>query len=543
MRSATRVTWLIGAIAIALAATSCGGGGDENKAHGNVVYAFWTDPQNPLEPANTTEVQGGKVLDMIFRGLKAYDPQTGKPELAAAQSITTKDQQTFTMTVKKGLKFSDGTPLTAKSFIDAWNYGALVTNKQLNAYFFSDIKGYDDVHPLEGAPKAKTMSGLKLIDDQTFTVTLKQKFSTWPDRLGYKAFAPLPQMFFDDHAGYLKKPVGNGPYRVESYKKGKEMKLVKNDGYTGADQAKNDGVLLKVYTDNNTAYTDLLSGNIDVIDDVPVAQLANVKTDLPGRYINQPAGIIQTIAFPFYQKAWQGKNGAKLRQGISMAIDRAAVTKQIFQDTRTPATDWTSPVLGDTGGYKEGLCGEYCQYNPTKAKQLIDEAGGIPGGKFTITTNLDTGSHKDWVDAVCNSINKVLGKENVCTLNGIGTFDDERNQITKHEMTGPFRAGWQMDYPLIDDFLTPLYKTGSSSNDGAYSNKEFDSLINQANAEPDTAKAVSLYQDAEKILVKDMPAIPLWYQNGSGAYSDRVSGVKLDAFSVPQYVDVVVKDK
>jgi oligopeptide transport system substrate-binding protein len=97
-----------------------------------------------------------------------------------------------------------------------------------------------------------------------------------------------------------------------------------------------------------------------------------------------------------------------------------------------------------------------------------------------------------------------------------------------------------MDYPLIQNFLQPLYFTNASSNDSHYSNANFDKLVNQANAEPDTAKAVGLFQDAERQLVKDMPAIPLWYQNGSAGYSDKVSNVLLNPFSVPVYNEIKV---
>ncbi|MCZ9344396.1 ABC transporter substrate-binding protein, partial [Streptomyces sp. TRM76130] len=80
------------------------------------------------------------------------------------------------------------------------------------------------------------------------------------------------------------------------------------------------------------------------------------------------------------------------------AIDREQITKTIFHGTRTPATDWTSPVLGADGGYEEGLCGEACQYRPDEARKLIEEGGGLPGGQVKITYNSDTGSHKQWVD-------------------------------------------------------------------------------------------------------------------------------------------------
>ncbi len=543
MRGATHAKWAACAAAVALAATACGGGGSSGGGGGDgsgVVSASWGDPQNPLEPANTNEVQGGKVLDMVFRGLKRYDPKTGKAEDMLADKIETTDSQNFTVTVKSGWKFSNGEAVTAKSFVDAWNYGASLKNNQKNAYFFGYIDGYDKTHPDSGSQSADTLSGLKVTGTNTFTIKLTQKFSTFPDTLGYAAYSPLPQTFFSDHAAWLKKPVGNGPYTIASYTKGSEMQLKKWAGYTGADKAQNDGVTLKVYTDNNTAYTDLLAGNLDLVDDIPASQLKNVKSDLGSRYINTPAGIIQTLAFPYYDKDWNKSGSEKVRQGLSMAINREQITNTIFQKTRTPATDWTSPVLGTEGGFQDGLCGDACKYNPTEAKKLVQEGGGLPGGQVKITYNADTGSHKEWVDAVCNSINNALGNDKACVGNPVGTFADFRNQIGQHKMTGPFRAGWQMDYPLIQNFLQPLYYTNASSNDGQWSNKDFDKLVNQANAETDTSKAIKLFQQAEGVVRDNMAAIPLWYQNGSAGYSDRLSNVALNPFSVPVYNEIKV---
>ncbi|MEV5387792.1 ABC transporter substrate-binding protein [Streptomyces sp. NPDC052721] len=541
MRGVTHARGAVCAVALALAATGCGGGGSSGGGTGSAVLSSsWGDPQNPLEPANTNEVQGGKVLDMIFRGLKKYDPRTGKATDMLARSIDTEDSRNFTVRLKPGWTFSNGEKVTASSFVDAWNYGASLKNNQKNALFFGYIDGYDKVHPSGGRQTADTLSGLKVVDDDTFTVRLNQKFSTFPDTLGYAAFAPLPRAFFTDHAAWLKKPVGNGPYTVASYMKGSQMSLRKWDRYPGPDKARNGGVDLKVYTDSNTAYTDLMSGNLDLVDDVPAAQLKNVRTDLGDRYINTPAGILQTFAFPYYDKAWDKPGMEKVRTGLSMAINREQITDTIFHGTRTPATDWTSPVLGVAGGFKEGLCGKACEYHPEEAKKLIKEGGGIPGGQVKITYNADTGSHKEWVDAVCNSVNNALGNDKACVGNPVGTFADFRNRIGQHKMTGPFRAGWQMDYPLIQNFLQPLYYTNASSNDGKWSNEEFDKLVDRANAESDQTKAVTLFQQAEGVVRDNMAAIPLWYQNGSAGYSERLSDVALNPFSVPVYNEIKV---
>ncbi|MEU1893151.1 peptide ABC transporter substrate-binding protein [Streptomyces pristinaespiralis] len=541
MRGATHAKWAACAIAVALTAAACGGGSDSGGSGADgIVSSSWGDPQNPLEPANTNEVQGGKVLAMIFRGLKQYDPKTGEAKDMLAESIETKDSVNFTVTVRPGWKFSNGEAVTARSFVDAWNYGAHLKNNQRNAYFFGYIDGYEKVHPEKGQPSAQTLSGLKVTGDRTFTVKLSQKFSTWPDTLGYAAFAPLPMAFFDDHDAWLAKPVGNGPYLVDSYARGSQMSLRRWDGYNGPDKAQNGGIDLKVYTDNNTAYTDLIAGNLDLVDDVPASQLKNVKADLGDRYINTPAGIIQTLAFPYYDKQWNTADGAKVRTGLSMAINRKQITDTIFQQTRTPAKDWTSPVLGEEGGFDPTLCGKACEYDPAEAKRLIAEGGGLPGGRVTLTYNADTGSHKDWVDAVCNSIKNALGNDRACVGNPVGTFADFRNQIIQSKMPGPFRAGWQMDYPLIQNFLQPLYYTNASSNDGKWSNKKFDDLVDKANAEADPAAAVAAFKEAEKVVRDEMAAIPLWYQNGSAGYSERVSNVALNPFSVPVYEEIKV---
>ncbi|AXG80073.1 peptide ABC transporter substrate-binding protein [Streptomyces paludis] len=543
MRAVAHTRWAAGALGAALAVAGCGGGGSGGSGGGGadgVVRSSWGDPQNPLEPANTNEVQGGKVLDMIFRGLVRYNPKTGKAENAVAEKIETKDSTDFAVTVKDGWTFSNGEKVTAKSFVDAWNYGADLRNNQKNAYFFQYIDGYDKVHPETGQPTARTLSGLKVTGPRTFTVKLSQRFSTWPDTLGYAAFAPLPRAFYDDHAAWLAKPVGNGPYTVRNYTKGSEMSLRTRKDYPGPDKAVNGGVDLKVYTDNNTAYTDLVAGNLDLVDDVPAAQLKNAKADLNGRYINTPAGIIQTLAFPYYDKAWNTPRAAKVRTGLSRAINRKQITETIFQKTRTPATDWTSPVLGADGGYKAGLCGSACEYDPAAAKKLVQEGGGIPGGRLKITYNADTGSHKAWVDAVCNSINNALGNDKACVGSPVGTFADYRNQIGQKKLRGPFRAGWQMDYPLIQNFLQPLYYTNASSNDGKWSNPRFDKLVNEANAETDKKTAIAKFQQAEEVVRDQMAAIPLWYQNGSAGYAERLSHVELNPFSVPVYNEIKV---
>ena len=111
------------------------------------------EPQNPLQPANVMESYGSDVIKSVFAQLVDYD-ESGKIVMENAESVTTTDSKTFTVKLKDGWTFHDGTPVTAKSYVDAWNWDAATKNNQQNASWFSDIKGYADVHPEKGELKA-----------------------------------------------------------------------------------------------------------------------------------------------------------------------------------------------------------------------------------------------------------------------------------------------------------------------------------------------------------------------------------------------------
>jgi len=312
------------------------------------------------------------------------------------------------------------------------------------------------------------------------------------------------------------------------------IKVKKNPDYKGTIVAKNAGVDVKVYTDQNASYTDLLANNVDVIQAIPDNALASFKSDLGSRAINQPAGIFQSFAFPLYQPEWKTPASKQVRQAISMAINRKQITDTIFQGTRTPATDFSSPVVQ---GYSKDICGEFCTYDPVKAKALLAKAGGFTG-KLEIAYNAD-GGHKAWVDATCNSIKNVLAID--CAGKSYPDFKSLRDPITKGTMKTAFRTGWQMDYPALENFLAPIYAKGAGSNDAHYDNPAFDALLKQADSAKTPEAAITIDQSAEKLLVADMPVIPLWYSNQTGGYSEKVTNVKFDVFGVPIYNDITRK--
>ncbi|WP_234998775.1 ABC transporter substrate-binding protein [Demequina sp. NBRC 110057] len=503
-----------------------------------VITTNGSEPANPLIPVATNETGGGKIIDALFAGLVYYDGD-GAAHNEVAESIETEDSQTFTITLKDGWTFTDGTPVQAHNFVDAWNWGADPANAAtaLNSYFFEPIEGFDGYNTDEGASNP-AMSGLEVIDDLTFSVTLAAPNAEFPLALGYSAFYPLPDSFFEDPEAFGKAPVGNGIYTLASaddWQHDVQIELGVNDTYAGERTAQNGGLLITFYSTQDAAYADLLAGNVDVIDGIPDSAFATFEADLGDRAVNQPAAIFQSFTIPASDTRFEGEAGLLRRQALSMAINRDEITDVLFEGTRTPASDFTSPVID---GWSDSLEGsEVLAYDPEAAAELWAEADAIEPwtGTFELAYNAD-GGHQAWVDAVVNSIKNTLG------IDAAGlpyaTFAEFRTDITDRNITASFRTGWQADYPSLENFLGPLYYTGAGSNDGDYSSEAFDSLIDEGKSATDTAAATEAFQEAQEVLFQDLPAIPLWYSNVTGGYSESVSNVVFDWHSVPLFYEI-----
>ena len=155
--------------------------------------------------------------------------------------------------------------------------------------------------------------------------------------------------------------------------------------------------------------------------------------------------------------------------------------------------------------------------------------------KFTIAYNGD-GGHQAWVDAVANSIKNTLGIQ--AEGQPYATFAELRKDVQDRKMTGAFRTGWQADYPSLYNFLGPLYGTGAGSNDGDYSNENFDGLLRQGLAAKSVEEANGFFDQAQEQLFTDLPAIPLWYSNVTGGFSTKVQNVQFGWNSVAVYTEI-----
>ncbi|WP_027345574.1 peptide ABC transporter substrate-binding protein [Hamadaea tsunoensis] len=516
--------WTALPVIAALVLSACGGGGGSGSSSSNDSVRIGIAEPQYLTPADTNETSGSQVLAALFAPLVDYD-ENNKPFEVQAESITSSDNKTWTIKIKDGWTFHNGEKVTSDSYINAWNAAAYKGSSQ-NAYFFSQIEGYSAVAPTDTKqqPTAKTMSGLKKVDDTTFTVTLASPFSDFKTMLGYTAFYPLPAAAFDSD-GAVKKdfqeaPIGDGPFQMDGvWQHDQQIAVKKYADYKG--QAPHvGGAVFKVYQQPSAEYADLLANNNDVMKQIPTENLTTAPNDLGDRLLKSPASSFQFLAFPTYDKNFANVD---VRRAISMAIDREQIVQQVFKGSQKAAYSFVSPVVS---GYRDNTCGDNCKFDPAAAKTLYQQAGGP--SKLTISYNAD-GGHKDWVDATCNQLKTNLGVE--CIGAPEAKFADLLTKVQKKEAVGMFRMGWIMDYPSMEDYLGPLYTTNGSSNYYGYSNADFDKLVQQGREAKTSDDAIKIWQQAEDLLAKDMPVLPLRFGQNVYGISTKVKNVDIDLFN------------
>lgn len=515
--------WTAIPLAVTLGLTACGsgsGGGSGDSNPDAAVRIEIAEPQH-LVPTNTNETSGSQVLAALFSPLVDYDEQN-KPYEVAAESVESTDNTVWTVKLKDGYTFHNGEKVTADSYLDAWNYGAYAPNGQNSSYFFEKFAGYEE---MQGeTPKAETLSGLKKVDDLTFTVTLAEPYSEFKSMLGYTAFYPLPKAAFSAPGvlaeGYEQAPIGQGPFKMKgTWQHDAKVEVEKYDAYPG-EKPKVAGVEFRIYQQLTAAYADVLSDNLDVIKTIPTENLSTAGIDLGDRYKQSAASSIQVLAFPTFQEEF---SNPEVRKAISMAIDREEITKSIFKDSQQPARSFVSPVVA---GYRENTIGTAGEFDPAKAKQMYTAAGGP--SRLELSYNGD-GGHKDWIVATCNQLKANLDVE--CVDNAEPKFADLLTKVKDKQPVGLFRMGWVMDYPSMENYLGPLYSSNGSSNYYGYSNPEFDQLLAEGASAPTEDEAIRKYQEAEDILAEDMPAIPLRYGQNNFGHSTKVKNVEMDLFN------------
>jgi oligopeptide transport system substrate-binding protein len=517
MRTKTPLRCAAAAATFALLVAACGGGGGGNEgsgeaptgeaAQGGTVTAQLTEPSALAPAQDCYESECSTVLNLINDPLISVDLDTGELVYdGLLESVETEDNTVFTVKIKPDLTFQNGEPINADAFIRAWNYSADPANEMDTTGFLAKVEGYGE---------GKELSGLKKVDDLTFEVTLADPFRLFPTTMSYSnAFAPIAQECFDDLKKCNESPIGTGAYQMDGVWNHSQSITVKRwNGYQGEQTANPDTIELQMTTDLVAAWRAFQAGQIDITSlDPTVFQEALASEG--DRVLREQTGTLTYMGFPTKTAPWDDK---VMRQAVSMAFDRQLIIDQVLNGIMDPAQGITPPVIP---GAQENAC-EYCQYDPERAKQLFQQAGGQPGMTVDLWFNADAG-HDGWVEAIGNQLKENLGVNFKLQAREWAQYLEV---LDAGDFTGPFRLGWIPDYPAAENFLRPIVATGGDSNYTDYSSKQLDSLLAKGDQAETAEEAEQFYQQAEDVALEDMPILPLWVSQSATVYSDDVSNV------------------
>jgi oligopeptide transport system substrate-binding protein len=517
-----RILMMVVTLLIVAAACSSGNGGGgstgpggsgasgSGQQGGTFKFPLGADPTK-LIPQNDYESAGAQVFNAIFTRLMTYDADTNAPVPAQAKSVTSDDQMVWTIEIQPGWTFHNGEPVTAQSYVDAWNWGALGSNGAILNFFFEKIQGYDELNPAKGDATTTELSGLKVVNDTTFTVTLTAPFSQFPIELGFDAFDPLPKAFFDDPDAYNEKPIGDGPYMLTEWKHDQTIVLERYPDYQGT-PGYADRIELPIYSSSDASWADFQAGNLD-ISFVGSSNFVDAQQNYSDSLTEEPSSLFLYLGLPLYDPRFQNK---ELRQALSLAVDRQAVMNAVLV-AETPADAFTAPVVP---GYQSGTC-TYCTYDPALAKQKLAAAGGWQG---TMTINLysNDATLEQAMEAIGNQWKQNLGIDFELNVMNYNSYYDT---TINHKFTGPWWDGWVMDYPSLEDYLRPLYGSTGSYNGSGYSNPAFDSLLKQGDEADSIEASIAKYQQAADIVAEDMPVIPWGFLPSRYVHQPTVTNV------------------
>ncbi|WEV47389.1 ABC transporter substrate-binding protein [Bifidobacterium sp. ESL0690] len=538
----TAIAGLALTLCVSMALAGCGGstGGtrqsDPSSASGSgqPVVVNNVEPAAGLIPSDTDDTAGWKVVTQLFEGLVTFG-KDGKLVNAGAQSITPNaDASQYTITLKPGLTFSNGERITAETYAKSWSFAANAANGMMGASIFSTIAGYDALQNEKGDPKAQ-LSGLHAVDDNTLKVDINGHDSSFNYKVGDVAFLPMPSSAFADIKAFGEHPVGNGPYKLASWTHDREIRLTPSKTYKGPRKPANSGVTFKLYTNVDSAYSDLEGGNLDVLDAIPNSALTTFRTDKSVTPYVKPGPAFKSFTIPQNLKHFTGEEGRLRREAISLSIDRKDITTKVLHGTAKVATDFTAPTIA---GYSTKLTGsDVIGYNQKKARELWKKADAIApfDGQFRLAYSADSG-FKPWVEAIVNSIKNTLGIN--AAPYAMPTQKEFSGAIHNRTINAAFVQGLQSDYPHPEGYLVQAYDSsaadGKGLNNGDYKSQEFDSLIDKAAAEPSLTNSITTYQQAEETLLRDLPVIPLWYANVAAGSAKNVK-VDFNYMGLPEY--------
>ena len=478
------------------------------------------DPET-IDPALNSAVDGGNMILHLFEGLLTVD-QDG--QLAPGQAETwetSEDGLTWTFHLREGLKWSDGTDLTANDFVYSWKR---VCDPELAAPYAETVlgmvEGYDAA--IEGDLDAL---GVTAVDDLTFEVKLAKPCTYFGELAAFATLSPVQQATVeangDAWAVEASTFISNGPFYITEWVPGSHIITSKNPNYWNADAIKLGSIKWNLIEDSNAAYSAYLNGDVLMIKDVPTEEIPSLE----GNEEFHVEPIVGTY-YISYNTQVEPLNDANVRKALNLAIDREYVAGTLMQGTYTAAPNFMGPGWKDTDGsdfYENANNGE--PYMPVTADiegalAALEEAG-YPNGEglpvLHYITN-DAGYHKvvaEYLQQAWKEIGVTLEVEIV-----------EWSSFTPMRRQGDFeiaRNGWVGDYSDPSNQLELLYST-NGNNDGKYASEAFDAAIDLSRETVDLEERSAALHEAEDIMMADSACCPLAYYNDFWLQSSKITG-------------------
>lgn len=470
---------------------------------------------NYFDPALGPSQNDALAVGMIFSGLVRSDKNLNVIPDQATWQISP-DGKVYTFTIKPGIEFSDGTPVTAQTYIYTWTRALLPSVASPIASFFEEpIVGSDEV----AAGKTKTLTGVKALNDHTLQVTLKQPTPYFLEDLTTSVFDPLNQNIIEQY-GDKNWPqhaagsgVGTGPFMVKEWDHNVKMILVPNPHYYG-NKTRLSEVDMFFVNDPSTAFKAYRAGQYDFVWNLTSTDQETAK-GIPG-FVRAP--LLQTDLL-FFDNTKPPFNSSAVRQAFAYATDKVTLAHAVFKDSVTPAPTIIPPGMP---GYQSDYPG--LSYDPAKAKALLQsvypDVTKVPQITFSYPSSQVSSDEAAALQAMWQTALGIQVKLNAVELNA---YNDE---TSKHEIQFGFTQ-WTADFPDPFDWLTLNLLSTASNNNGQWNNPTFDQTVTQAEKEAGDAR-IALYNKAEQIAIQDVGWLPLDHQTLAAIIPSWVHGVALN---------------
>ncbi len=506
------------------------GGGSAQKGIPGVLRVNWGSEPATIDPQKMSFVGEIAVGELVFEGLMELNEELEPVPAAAEKCEASADGLVYTCTVRDGLKYSDGTPLTAKNFEYAWKrlFDPTLPGREY-AFVAYDIKGAQELSEMEDtSDKAKLDAawanlGVKALDDKTIQFTLKQKAAYFPYILALWTGWPSRQDLVEaggedwttkDNGKYY---VGNGPFIMTEYSE-QGMKFKANPNYRKG-EPKIKEIRAVYINDSAVSFQAYRNGELDVVGVAP-EDYQTVQNDpqLKSEFIQWPGSCNFYLGFNTKKPPF---DNVKVRQAFAQAFDRKDYVDNVLKGLGQVALSFIPP---DRPGYDPDL--KMWEFNPEAAKNTLAEAGfpngqGLPEIKLTYSSSPRNKTRMEWVQ---NQIQKNLG----ITVQLDPVEPKAYTELVKDPATTPqvFFLGWCQDYPDPQDWLTLVFHSESTITHIGWKNDEFDQLTRQADQEPDQQKRLQMYKQAQEILVREAPAVFLYWDVNTALIKPYVKGMR-----------------